>query len=106
MPIASVERPAEVTGPDAAELLIREAREESRRRRLRRVLLCISAALLISLAVTIGRSMAITTPGATTTTGKSGGNEASVHLCAASNVRLIDRGTDVGGGSWIQLFQL
>src|ERR1700679_677593 len=98
MPIASVERPAEVTGPDAAELLIREAREESRRRRLRRVLLCISAALVISLAVTIVRSVAITTPGATTTIGKSGGNEQSVPLSPQSNVRLTARGPRVAGG--------
>ena len=26
--------------------------------------------------------------------------------CTASNLHLIDRGTDVGGGSWIQLFQV
>jgi len=28
------------------------------------------------------------------------------HPCIASNLKLIDRGTDVGGGSWIQLFQI
>jgi hypothetical protein len=61
---------------------------------------------LISLGVTIVRSVAITTPRATTTNGESGGNEASVPLCVSSNVRLIDRGSDVGMGSWIQLFQL
>jgi hypothetical protein len=39
-------------------------------------------------------------------TSNGGTNEDSSQLCAASNLRLTDRGTDVGGGSWIQLFQV
>ena len=33
-------------------------------------------------------------------------NDGTSLPCAATNLNLIDRGTDVGAGSWIQLFQI
>jgi hypothetical protein len=100
----STEQRAQVLTPDPAELLIEEARTESRRRRLRRsILLIVVATLILSLVALV----AMFSPTRTTTTnGASKASSISVPLCTASNIRISDRGTDVGGGSWIQLFQL
>jgi len=104
--ITATEQPPRVTGSDPAELLIKEAREESRRRRVRRISLVIVAAVVTSLAGASVRSQLWAPSRATKATVVSRSSSIRVPPCALANVLLIDRGSDVAMGSWIQLFQL
>jgi hypothetical protein len=97
--------PEYVDTTDSTELLIKEARVNTRRRRSRWLLVFIVAAALTSLTVAY---FAARTPGSPSPSGinKSRTSSIVVPECMTPNLKIIDRGVSVATGHWIQLFQL
>jgi len=106
MTLAPVREVSSQVLPDPTELLIKEAHQRARRRRLRWTSLFIVLAVTASLLVVSGVGRSKPAALAQDTNSNSRGSSALVTMCTATNVRITDRGTDVGAGSWLQLFQL
>jgi hypothetical protein len=88
-------------GPDAAELLIKEARRQMMLRRLRLgVMATFGLIAILVLAVMIERNTAPAEKTASQST------NVGVAPCLASQLRLGDAGSDVATGHWTQLFEM
>jgi hypothetical protein len=90
--------------PGATELLIREARRQAMRRRIR-LTVCALVVLVVFLAASILIDRSGPSP-ISKTGSKTPSTQVVAAPCSASALRDTDRGSDVGMGSWIQLFQL
>ena len=103
MTMMLVEEPTPLASPDATELLIKEARRQTLRRRLRLVSVALVVLVVgLAAALMIGRS---SPSPVSRTKSKFPSTQVVAAPCSASALTLIDRGSDVGMGSWIQLFQ-
>jgi hypothetical protein len=105
MTITPTEVPECVETSDSTELLIKEARVNTRRRRSRWLLVFIVIAALTSLTIAYFSSRAPGSPSPSVLT-KSKTSSIVVPECTTPNLRILDRGTSVATGHWIQLFQL
>jgi hypothetical protein len=103
MTMTPVEETIPAASPHTADLLIKEARQQARWRRLRRIQLAlVILVVVVATAITIDRS----SPAPVAKTKSSiGSTQVVAAPCSASALRVTDRGSDVGMGSWIQLFQ-
>jgi hypothetical protein len=90
---------------DPTELLIKEARQNALRRRLRVTSITIVALLVITLATAYGFDA---TRGslATRVAQDATSSPRTIAPCTTANLRLTDYGTDVHAGSWDMLWQL
>jgi hypothetical protein len=88
--------------PDSAELLIKEARRQTLRRRVR----FFSVALVVVVASVASAVVFIRSSPAPKTKTTSPSTQIVAAPCAASALSLADRGSDVATGHWTQLFQL